>query len=750
MNRLPLAALTLAALVAPLQHAEASAYTSTTGRGRYVVTSSGGLNVRSLPSRYGARRGRLANGREIYVYGISGDWARFYYNGKRSFVHKGYLRRKTTSAPRPTTPTVPTAATPSVHPARTSTAGRGTYRVSANSLNVRTGPGTSYSTVGRLARDARITVFGIGGTWARFRFNGASRYVHKGYLSRVASAPAPSSPAPTPPSPTSSADASARTSTTGRGTYEVISATLNVRSAPASSASRVGRLGKGRRITVFGIGGNWARFPYNGASRYVHKAYLRRVSTRTQPHPAYTTRAGRGTHLVSASGGLTVRSGPGASFSRVGRVTGSVFVHGKSQGWARITYANRTRFVASSYLRSAASLPGVTHSLRYEVTSVAASLRSAPSATSISRGRLNRGATFTASRKSGSYVGFSRGGGLVWAFTGTVKPIPTRSGNAVARVHYQAKARTTLLVSPGGASTGLRPGTNSHLYSLREARSGGATWVLVEYLRRPAGWIRKSALEQTIDTSAPVVVRRQSRSNTWSRGNDDFAVGVDGSTTISHSRRRGTATGSMRAFVKVFGRKVTIARLNSTAAGDFEGTIRRLDLDGIRIYSLGTGDSPFSHGYSLSVSYSIAENVFGVKPEFRVPVLGIPVKVAFDASVGLSLSSSSQKRGGGWDTSSSLSLSAGIGGEIGVDVVVAGAGVGGELSVSTGPSLDFSLRPNEGTSADLGVGASVDGRIYLYAKIGVGFLSYTRDVTLLNYTLASTRATLTEASVLGN
>ena len=530
----------------------------------------------------------------------------------------------------------------------------------------------------------------------------------------------------------------------------MISSTLSVRSGPSSSAARVGRLGKGRRISVLGVGGSWARFSYNSATRYVHKAYLQRVSTQTQPHPAYTTRAGRGTHLVSASGGLSVRSGPGASFSRLGRISGSVFVHGKAQGWARITHSGRTRFVASSYLRAEASLPGVAHSLRYEVTSVSASLRSAPSATSTNRGRLSRGATFTATRKSGSYVGLSRGGGLVWAFTGTVKPIPTRSGSAVARVHYQAKSAATLLVSPGGASTGVRVGTNSHLYSLREASAGGSTWVLVEFLRRPAGWIRKSSLERGIDTTAPVVLRRQSRSNTWSRGNDDFAVGVDGSTTISHSRRRGTATGSMRAFVKVFGRKVTIARLNSTAAGNFGGTIRRLDLDGIRIYSLGTGDSPFSHGRSLSISYSIAENVFGVKPEFRVPVLGIPVKVAFDASVGLSLSSSSQKRGGGWDTSSSLSLSAGISGEIGVDVVVAGAGVGGEISVSTGPSLDFSLRPSEGTSADLGVSASVGGRVYLYAKIGVGFLSYTRDVTLLSYTLASTRATLVDVSTLGN
>lgn len=58
----------------------------------------------------------------------------------------------------------------------------GYYGVTADVLNVRSGPGTNYSIVGQLYYGQAILVNSISNGWARFKYNGINRYAKADYL----------------------------------------------------------------------------------------------------------------------------------------------------------------------------------------------------------------------------------------------------------------------------------------------------------------------------------------------------------------------------------------------------------------------------------------------------------------------------------------------------------------------------------------------------------------------------------------
>lgn len=80
----------------------------------------------------------------------------------------------------------------------------GVYKVTASALNVRSGPGTGYSKLGKLSKGTQVTVTGSSGAWAAISYNGAKAYVSGEYLAWVSAIPAapatPATPAGTPSS----------------------------------------------------------------------------------------------------------------------------------------------------------------------------------------------------------------------------------------------------------------------------------------------------------------------------------------------------------------------------------------------------------------------------------------------------------------------------------------------------------------------------------------------------------------------
>ena len=121
-----------------------------------------------------------------------------------------------------------------------------TYMVTASTLNVRTGPSTSYSKASyQLTSGELVEVVSVANGWAQLT---DGNYVSAPYLMEV----------------TTSDDGSATT-------MYVTCRTLNVRTGPSTSYSKVGTLSRGTSVEVVGTYGNWAKLS-NGY--YVSLSYL--------------------------------------------------------------------------------------------------------------------------------------------------------------------------------------------------------------------------------------------------------------------------------------------------------------------------------------------------------------------------------------------------------------------------------------------------------------------------------------------
>lgn len=169
--------------------------------------------------------------------------------------------------------------------------------VTANNVNVRTGPGTQYSAVGRYSSGTKVTVYeeqSSGGLrWGRI---GSNRWICLAYVSLNGS--------------TDSTDDD-DTEVTGRVTA---SGTLNVRSGPGTSYSKVGSLGSGARVTIFerttSGGTQWGRI---ANSRWICMSYVALDDDDTDDSDT-------GTGTVISTTNLNVRSGAGTSYSLVARL----------------------------------------------------------------------------------------------------------------------------------------------------------------------------------------------------------------------------------------------------------------------------------------------------------------------------------------------------------------------------------------------------------------------------------------------
>ncbi len=267
----------------------------------YVTASK--LNVRSGPSTKNHSVGMVEKDTRLIILGKTGDWYSIEYNGKVNYVHSDYVKLLDVTL--------------------------STGTVNAGPLNVRTGPGTSYSSVGLVQKGTKLTITGKSGDWYKVLYNGKERYVSAQYLT-VSQAPKEDAP-----------------QTTQTGT--VNAGPLNVRTGPGTNYASVGLVQKGTKLTITGKSGDWYKVLYNGQERYVSAQYL----TVTQ---SGTSRGDQGsdqlTGIVTASV-LNVRSGPGTDYSRVGQLqrNKTVTITGVSGKWYKIKYGSTTGYVHSDYIK---------------------------------------------------------------------------------------------------------------------------------------------------------------------------------------------------------------------------------------------------------------------------------------------------------------------------------------------------------------------------------------------------------------
>lgn len=148
----------------------------------------------------------------------------------------------------------------------------GTGTVTASVLNVRSGPGTSYSVIFQLSKGTTVTTISKTNGWYKITYNGKTGYVSSTYLTVTES-----------------------TGTKGTVTASV----LNIRSGPGTSYSVLFQLSSGTSVTVVSKSNGWYKINYNGNTGYASASYISTSSSSGSSSSGSSSSSSTGEKIVS-------------------------------------------------------------------------------------------------------------------------------------------------------------------------------------------------------------------------------------------------------------------------------------------------------------------------------------------------------------------------------------------------------------------------------------------------------------------
>ncbi|NLU50745.1 MAG: SH3 domain-containing protein [Syntrophomonadaceae bacterium] len=222
-----------------------------------------------------------------------------------------------------------------------------TGTITGSVVNIRGGPGTSYTKVGSITKGARVEVIKQSGGWYQIRFAGNRTGWVAGSLISVKST------------------ASAATSTPSRAltspgvkVVQVTGSLVNLREGPGTTYPIIGKVTRGTVLTVVGTKNQWYEVLSPASPRgYISAGLVKAVAyTAAKPGTSTTSTA----NTAAASSGQTavvkgsivnIRSGPGTSYARLGQVKQGdrLQVLGSASGWYKVkTVSGQQGWIAGS------------------------------------------------------------------------------------------------------------------------------------------------------------------------------------------------------------------------------------------------------------------------------------------------------------------------------------------------------------------------------------------------------------------
>jgi len=266
-------------------------------------TGSGTLNLRSGPGKDYDVVGYVNHGDEVQVLKKSGEWSRV----KTEDGDKGWIKTKYIDG-------------------TTKSLGSGTKTVktSGGSLNLRSGPGTSYGVKGQVANGAKVKVLNTEGSWVKItvQSSGKTGWIQEKYISGSGSS--------------SGSGSGSSSSGSAQKVYHVTSNSLNVRSGAGTGYGWKATLSKGQGFIATGSSGNWFKIKtFTGVTGWVSKTYAAAGATAKVTASSLNMRSKAGT-----SGSVIKSLGYGTRVT-VNSVTGN---------WANITSGGKSGYVSMTYL----------------------------------------------------------------------------------------------------------------------------------------------------------------------------------------------------------------------------------------------------------------------------------------------------------------------------------------------------------------------------------------------------------------
>ena len=256
------------------------------------------VNVRSGPGTNYSKLGELKKGDTVSKVGVTGSWTIINWGSAgTAYVSSSYL---TTSGSGSTT--------------------TGTTMVATANVNVRTGPSTSYSLLGYLAKGTKVTKTGVSGNWTIINYNGKVAYVSSAYLA-----------------------VSSGSTTTSDTLLYALDDDTPVRLGPGKSYRAIGYLDEGDSVKYLGTSGSsWYKVQFGSNIAYVYADDMWFKSTGSSSISS---------GLVYASSSVRVYEQPSTTSDMLGYLyAGETATRtGKySSGWTRIDFEGETGYVQTT------------------------------------------------------------------------------------------------------------------------------------------------------------------------------------------------------------------------------------------------------------------------------------------------------------------------------------------------------------------------------------------------------------------
>lgn len=197
-----------------------------------IVKARDGLNVRKGPGTGYAKIGKLKNNAKVTLKGSQSGWYSIDYSGRKGFICGSYVNVS----------------------GGASSAGGGTYTVTASSLNVRSGAGVNYKPIGYLKNGNVVSALGESNGWLKISYNGKIGWISKKYAR-------------------SGGAVGGGGSTPQVKTGKVTAGTLNVRRGGGVGYGVIGTLSKGASFSYTSESNGWLRISFKGGTGWISKKY---------------------------------------------------------------------------------------------------------------------------------------------------------------------------------------------------------------------------------------------------------------------------------------------------------------------------------------------------------------------------------------------------------------------------------------------------------------------------------------------
>ncbi|MGJ7912256.1 SH3 domain-containing protein [Neobacillus sp. LXY-1] len=329
-------------------------------------------------------------------------------------------------------------------------ASSGTVTIASDFVNIRSGPGLSYSLVQKAKRGDKYQIIKEQDDWIQIQLSfGKTGWVANWLVNKDNQNTAPTS----------------TTTSTGM-TAKSISDQLRVRSGPGTSFRVIGYLNTGQVVPVITQNENWVKVSSTFGEGWVSKDFVT-VTSGQSSNPSSGSSGSIGSGVVNGDI-INVRKEPTTSSTILGKLTKGtkVTIYSRKNNWLDAKYSNLRGWVSADFITTGANTTGSTPqqgstNINGKVTATSLNVRSGASQNTAIVGTVTQGQVFVILAESNSWAKIEyKKGSYGWVAswylektTGTTSSGSTNSG--------QTSSQQTVTILTDGTNIRKTPTTGS-------------------------------------------------------------------------------------------------------------------------------------------------------------------------------------------------------------------------------------------------------------------------------------------------